>query len=110
MAAKPEEMTIVLQVGMELRITNKGEVIVSNPELELAREDGAADAVLLYRFNPTAGEHSFRLLDPRRGSQAHQSASPRRLGAHFFPRNDSARPRILDISYPSGTKRTIFAF
>ena len=63
-AQYPEEMTIVLQVGMELRITNKGEVIVSNPELELAREDGAADAVLLYRFNPTAGEHSFRLLDP----------------------------------------------
>jgi hypothetical protein len=64
MATNSDEMKIVLQVGMELRITNKGEVIVSNPELELAREDGAADAVLLYSFNPTAGEHSFRLLDP----------------------------------------------
>jgi len=64
MAAKNDEMKIVLQVGMELRITNKGEVIVSNPELELARQDGAADAVLLYRFNPTVGEHTLRLLDP----------------------------------------------
>jgi hypothetical protein len=42
-----EEMKIVLQVGTELRVTNKGEVVVSNPELELAREDRAADAVLL---------------------------------------------------------------
>src|ERR1700685_682340 len=64
MAAKTDEMKVVLQVGMELRITNQGEVIVSNPELELARQDGAADAVLLYRFNPTAGEHTLRLLDP----------------------------------------------
>jgi hypothetical protein len=55
---------IVLQVGTDLRITNKGEIILSNPELELAREDGAADAVLLYKFNPNSGEHSFRLVDP----------------------------------------------
>src|ERR1700694_4514716 len=48
-----EEMEIVLQVGTVLRITNKGEVILSNPELELAREEPAADAVILYRFNPT---------------------------------------------------------
>jgi hypothetical protein len=64
MASKTDEMKIVLQVGTELRITNKGEVIIDNPELELAREDGAADAVLLYRFDPAAGEHSIRLLDP----------------------------------------------
>ncbi len=64
MAAITDEMKIVLQVGTELRITNKGEVVVSNPELELAREDSAADAVLLYSFNPAAGEHTFRLLDP----------------------------------------------
>jgi hypothetical protein len=63
MAAK-EEMKIVLQVGTELRVTNKGEVVVSNPELELAREDGAADAVLLYRFNADRGEHIFRLVEP----------------------------------------------
>jgi hypothetical protein len=63
-ASKTDEMKIALQVGAELRITSKGEVIIDNPELELAREDSAADAVLLYRFNPASGEHSLRLLDP----------------------------------------------
>ena len=62
--AASEEMKIVLQVGTELRITNRGEVVVSNPELELAREDRAADAVLLYRFIANSGEHVFRLVDP----------------------------------------------
>ncbi len=62
--AATEEIKIVLQVGTELRITNKGEVVVSNPELELAREDRAADAVLLYRFNADRGEHVFRLVEP----------------------------------------------
>jgi len=59
-----EEMEIVLQVGTVLRITNKGEVILSNPELELAREEPAADAVILYRFNPKTGEHIIRLAEP----------------------------------------------
>jgi hypothetical protein len=62
--AASEEMKIVLQVGTELRVTNKGEVVVSNPELELTREDRAADAVLLYRFNADRGEHVFRLVEP----------------------------------------------
>jgi hypothetical protein len=62
--AASEEMKIVLQVGTELRVNNKGEVAVSNPELELAREDRAADAVLLYRFDSNRGEHVFRLVDP----------------------------------------------
>jgi hypothetical protein len=62
--AASEEMKIVLQVGSELRVTNKGEIVVSNPELELAREDRAADAVLLYRFEPNRGEHVFRLVTP----------------------------------------------
>jgi hypothetical protein len=62
--AAPEEMKIVLQVGTELRVTNKGEVILSNPELELARDDRAADAVLMYRFNAGSGEHVFRLVEP----------------------------------------------
>ena len=62
--AASEEIRIVLQVGTQLRITNKGEVVVSNPELELAREDRAADAVLLYRFNADRGEHVLRLVEP----------------------------------------------
>jgi len=62
--AASEEMKIVLQVGTELRVNNKGEVVVSNPELELAREERAADATLLYRFDQNRGEHIFRLATP----------------------------------------------
>jgi hypothetical protein len=62
--AASEEMKIVLQVGSELRVNNKGEIVVSNPELELAAEDRAADAVLLYRFDASRGEHTFRLATP----------------------------------------------
>jgi hypothetical protein len=62
--AASEEMKIVLQVGSELRVNNKGEIVVSNPELELAAEDRAADAVLLYRFDASRGEHIFRLATP----------------------------------------------
>jgi phage gp45-like len=58
------EQTIVLQVGTELRITNNGEIILSNPELELSREERAADATLIYKFDPNRGEHSFRLVEP----------------------------------------------
>ena len=74
MATKPEparsndpsgdETTIVLQVGTELRVTNKGEIILSNPELELSREERAADATLIYKFDSNRGEHSFRLVEP----------------------------------------------
>ena len=62
--AATEKTKIVLQVGTVLRVNNKGEVVVSNPELELVRQDSAADAVLLYRFDPAAGEHIFRLAEP----------------------------------------------
>ena len=62
--AASDEMEIVLQVGTELHITNDGEVRMSNPELELAREERAADAVLLYRFNAKSGEHILRLAQP----------------------------------------------
>jgi hypothetical protein len=63
---KPErnETKIVLQVGTELRINNKGDIIVDNPELELSREEEAADATLAYRFDSDKGVHIFRLLDP----------------------------------------------
>jgi hypothetical protein len=64
MPANPEGTKIVLQVGTELRIRNNGDVIIDNPAIELASEGGAADAVILYRFNEKAGEHVFRLLDP----------------------------------------------
>lgn len=58
------ETEIVLQVGSELRISNNGEIILGNPELELAREGRAADATLGYRFDAGKGEHIFRLVEP----------------------------------------------
>jgi len=59
-----EETQIPLQVGSELRIKNGGEIILDNPELELAEGTRAADAVLSYRFDRSTGEHILRLLDP----------------------------------------------
>jgi len=64
MASNSNETKITLQVGSELRIKNNGDIVIDNPELELASEDRAADAVLIYRFDPKAGEHILRLLDP----------------------------------------------
>lgn len=58
------EIKIPLQVGSELRIKNNGDLVIDNPELELVGEDRAADAVLMYRFDPEAGEHIIRLIDP----------------------------------------------
>jgi hypothetical protein len=64
MKAEKSEVKIVLQVGSELRIRNNGDIVIDNPELELVRDDRAADAVLLYRFDSKAGEHILRLQDP----------------------------------------------
>ena len=61
MASNSNETKISLQVGSELRI---GDIVIDNPELELAADDRAADAVLVYRFDAKAGEHVLRLLDP----------------------------------------------
>ena len=58
------ETRIVLQVGSELRIKNSGDFVIDNPELELAGDDRAADAVLMYRLNPQTGEHVLRLIEP----------------------------------------------
>jgi hypothetical protein len=64
MKSAANETKIVLQVGSSVRIKNNGDMVVDNPELELVGEDNAADAVLMYRFNPEAGEHIIRLVDP----------------------------------------------
>jgi hypothetical protein len=64
MKAAQNETRIVLQVGSELQIKNNGDIVIDNPELELAGDDRAADAVLMYRFDPNAGVHVLRLLDP----------------------------------------------
>ena len=64
MKAEVNGTKIVLKVGEELRITNSGDSITDNPELELLGEERAADATLLYRFDQAQGVHVFRLLDP----------------------------------------------
>ena len=58
------EIRVVLQVGSEFRVRNSGELILGNPELEVANDERAADATLLYRFDAAKGEHIFRLVDP----------------------------------------------
>ena len=64
MKTEPNPTRIVLQVGSELCIKNNGDIVIDNPELELASDDRAADAVLMYRFDPQAGVHVLRLVDP----------------------------------------------
>jgi hypothetical protein len=59
-----DELKVAMQVGSELRIKNSGEVVVDNPEIELAQDRRASDAVLSYRFDKTKGEHILRLLTP----------------------------------------------
>jgi hypothetical protein len=58
------EEFIPMQVGAELRIGNDGSIIVDNPELELANQPRAADAVLAYHYDSSAKQHVLRLLDP----------------------------------------------
>ena len=55
---------IPLQVGSELRITNNGEVHVSNPTIEGEPALDAAGAVLDYRYDPATSEHVLRLMQP----------------------------------------------
>ena len=64
MAENQPGMKIPMQVGTEFRIRKNGDIVLDNPELELAADTAAADAVLLYRFDPDSGEHILRLLDP----------------------------------------------
>jgi hypothetical protein len=64
MSPHPNFTRIPLQVGSELRIRNSGEISVSNPTLEGAPAQDAADAVLDYRFDSQSGEHVIRLLQP----------------------------------------------
>lgn len=55
---------IPLQVGSEFRIGRRGELVLSNPTLELAPSDAAADAVISYRFDTGTGDHIIRLERP----------------------------------------------
>lgn len=63
-ARRSGETRIVLQVGSSLRLRNNGDVIIDNPELELAGDSNAADAVLMYRLDAQTGEHVLRLVEP----------------------------------------------
>lgn len=72
----PEGMRIALQVGSELRITSRGDVVMGNPEIEVAEDQSAADAMLLYRFEPETGDHILKLLEPV-ADHAHQKVHRR---------------------------------
>jgi hypothetical protein len=61
---RDNETRVVLQVGSELRIRSNGDIVIDNPELELAGENQAADAVLMYRLDPQTKEHVLRLVEP----------------------------------------------
>jgi hypothetical protein len=63
-ASNGNEEIIPMQVGSELHIRNSGDILIHNPEVELAEAPDAADATLAYRFNRKQGEHILRLLDP----------------------------------------------
>jgi hypothetical protein len=67
----PDGIRIALQVGSELRITSRGDVVMGNPEIEVAEDRRAADAVLLYKFDKNTGDHVFWLLEPL-ADRAHQ--------------------------------------
>jgi hypothetical protein len=75
--AENREVRIPMQVGTEFRIRKNGDIILDNPELELAADTAAADAVLSYRFDPNSGEHILRLLEP----VADRSLRPKRKSA-----------------------------
>ncbi len=62
--AENNGVRIPMQVGTEFRIKSNGDIVLGNPELELASDTAAADAVLLYHFDPRTKEHTLRLLDP----------------------------------------------
>ena len=64
MSPKPNEITIPMQVGTELRIKPDGTIAMTNPTLELEPSDAVADAVLQYRFERETGEHVLRLVEP----------------------------------------------
>jgi len=76
MAENRAEMRIPMQVGTEFRIRSNGDIILDNPELELAADPAAADAVLSYRFDAESGEHILRLLEP----VAERSLRPKQRG------------------------------
>lgn len=64
MKADASGTEIILQVGPELRSMNEGNLVIDNPELELAGDESAADATLVCRFDPVKGERLVRLLNP----------------------------------------------
>lgn len=61
-AARPQPEYIPLQVGSEVRISFRGEIILDNPTLEV--DEKAADAVIAYYLDPETHEHVIRLVDP----------------------------------------------
>jgi hypothetical protein len=87
---------IPLQVASELLIKNTGEIAMSNPELELANADAAADAVLVYRFDRQADEHVLRL---HRATQVSSHVGVR-LAVPLFLHGAATEPSGYGKPYP----------
>ena len=59
---RPRPQVVALQIGSELRITQHGDIRLSNPTVEV--ENAAADAVISIYHDPETHEHVIRLIDP----------------------------------------------
>ncbi|HEY1925802.1 MAG TPA: hypothetical protein VGG58_11130 [Candidatus Acidoferrum sp.] len=55
---------IVLQVGTDLRITNKGEIILGNPELEFGSRRSCRRRRPALQVQSEFGRTQFSLVDP----------------------------------------------
>ena len=55
MAEKRTEVIIPMQVGTEFRIRNNGDIILDNPELELAADTTRGRRRLVLSFRPGIG-------------------------------------------------------
>ncbi|HWF37705.1 MAG TPA: hypothetical protein VG322_04250 [Candidatus Acidoferrales bacterium] len=76
MKAEANGTKIVLQMGEELRITNNGNIVMDNPELELVGEERAADATLLYRFDQAKRGSRVSIAGSCGGPQTHEIPPP----------------------------------
>jgi len=76
MASSSNETKISLQVGSELRIKNNGDIVIDNPELELAADNRAADAVLILPFRRQGRRACAAAARTGGRSSPYESSSP----------------------------------
>jgi hypothetical protein len=82
---KLNDTRIVLQVGSELRIKNNGDIVLDNPELELAISRASSCSMI-----PSSRGR------PRGRCCPHLPIRPRRGRAHIATGGTSCKPRALE--------------